>query len=205
MEADVTWFDWVRYVIAFVLVVTGPGSVLFWFVIHPFAAFWRRVGPGWAYLAGFSLFAIVTLPLVLLSGWLLSIEFGTRATTVVVGLLVGVLAAILGRGWRRHLSWRMYCGVPELAPHRYPGTLLTDGMYARVRHPRYLEVLLEYLACAFISNFLAAYALTVFMAGAIAILIPLEERELAARFGRAYEQYRARVPAIIPTFRKPGA
>jgi protein-S-isoprenylcysteine O-methyltransferase Ste14 len=30
------------------------------------------------------------------------------------------------------------------------------------------------------------------------VLIPMEERELAERFGPAYEEYRRRVPAIFP-------
>lgn len=103
---------------------------------------------------------------------------------------------------RRQLSTRALLGRPELTPNAYPGTLLTEGIYARVRHPRYLEVLLFCTAYALISNYLAAYAVLLFMALAIGALIPIEERELRARFGAPYDAYRRRVPAVMPRLRR---
>jgi len=51
---------------------------------------------------------------------------------------------------------------------------------------------------ALLSNHLAAYAAVVVVIAALAVIIPIEERELVARFGAEYEAYRRRVPALIP-------
>jgi hypothetical protein len=37
--------DRLRYVLAVVAIVSYPPGLLFWFLIHPFAAKWRTVGP----------------------------------------------------------------------------------------------------------------------------------------------------------------
>jgi len=36
--------DTFRYVLAVMLVISLPPAIAYWFVIHPFAALWRRVG-----------------------------------------------------------------------------------------------------------------------------------------------------------------
>jgi protein-S-isoprenylcysteine O-methyltransferase Ste14 len=130
---------------------------------------------------------------------LLSLDWGTSVFTIVPGLVLVTVAAVLRWRWRRHLTMRVLFGAPEVGAGS-PGKLLTDGIYARIRHPRYAEVVLAFLGYSLISNYPAAYAATALIAGQIAALIPLEERELAGRFGAPYEEYRRRVPALIPGF-----
>lgn len=190
-------FDAVRYYLALVLVVTGPGAALFWFPIHPFAAFWRRVGPGWAYTVGFGTYVAACV-----AGWafrapLLSIEFGTGPAVVAAGVVLILVATVLRHLWRRQLSMRILFGLPEISP-RQPQRILTEGAYAWVRHPRYVEILVGFLGWALFCNYLAAYLVWAFLVVAILIIIPMEERELAQRFGPAYEEYRRRVPALVP-------
>ena len=77
-----------------------------------------------------------------------------------------------------------------------PGSqrLLCEGIYARMRHPRYLEIFLALGFCALFSNYLAGYAM---LAGSVPVLlaiIHIEERELRERFGEEYVDYCARVP-----------
>jgi protein-S-isoprenylcysteine O-methyltransferase Ste14 len=193
-----TTFGWVRYVIALVLLVSGPGAVLFWFPVHPLAKLWRRVGYGWAYVAGFGAFTLSAVVLATYRRPLLSIEFGTSVATTGLGFVLIVAGGILRRCWRRQLTMRTLYGLPQLAPNRYPGRLLTEGVYAWVRHPRYLEVLVGFAGFALVSNYLAAYGVVLFLLLSFLVLIPLEERELVERFGPAYEDYRRRVPALIP-------
>jgi hypothetical protein len=33
-----------RYVLAMLTLMFMPGAVLFWFLVHPFVRFWRRIG-----------------------------------------------------------------------------------------------------------------------------------------------------------------
>jgi protein-S-isoprenylcysteine O-methyltransferase Ste14 len=107
--------------------------------------------------------------------------------------------------FRRHLQQQLHnsilFGLPELAPDRYPGKLLTDGIYARMRHPRYAQIVVALFGWALLSNYIASYVVVLVVIAAIALVIPLEERELAHRFGEEYEAYRRRVPALIPRWR----
>ena len=198
-----TTFDRIRYAIALMLLVTGPGVVLFWFPIHPLASFWRRIGWGWAYLAGSSVFTISAIILASYRHLLLSIEFGTSTIAIGSGLVLIATHMWLRRGWRRQLRMSTLLGLPELAPNRYPRVLLTDGVYGKIRHPRYLEILLGCAGFACLSNYLAAYSVVGFLMVAILVLMPIEERELVQQFGEAYAEYRRRVPALVPRFRKP--
>jgi len=67
-----------------------------------------------------------------------------------------------------------------------------------VRHPIYLAALLMISGWTVASGLLADFILLAWSLIAFPIMIALEERELVARFGEAYREYRKRVPAIIP-------
>ncbi len=196
-----TWFDWLRYVMALLLVATTPGAFLFWFVVHPFVPFWRRVGYRWGFVVAYGQYAVILVALVLLRRTYLTIDFGANAVTIVLGVLFLVTGQIVLRGWRRQLKMRTLYGWPELAPGRYQSKLLCEGIYARVRHPRYLQIILSLTGWALITNYLASYVMIAVGGVLLALLIPLEERELVARFGQAYEEYRRNVPALIPRWR----
>jgi len=193
--------DTVRYVLAVVFLVSVPGAVFFWFVIHPFAAFWRRVGAGPAYIAGFGVMIGAGVAAFALRRPLLAADFGWNRGTALVGLLLLVVSAVIRHRWRKQLRISTLFGLPELLPGRFPPTLLSEGIYAKVRHPRYLEFSLAAVGWALVCNYPAVYSAAAITLGAIALLIPVEERELVARFGAAYEDYRRRVPAVVPRWR----
>lgn len=132
---------------------------------------------------------------------LLSVEFGTNAMliTLAIPLLVG--SGLMRRHLSRRLRLRILIGLPELAPEQHNTPLLTEGIYGRVRHPRYLQFLLALAAYALISNYLATYILLVVLVALVFPLVVIEERELRDRFGAEYESYCARVPRFIPKLR----
>lgn len=66
-------------------------------------------------------------------------------------------------------------------------------MYARLRYPRYVAVLLGVCAAAFFSNHLALFLLCPACFGLLYGITRLEERELVARFGEEYVRYQQRV------------
>ncbi len=194
--------DQARYYTALLLLMTAPGGTLYWFSIHPFIHFWRQIGPRVTialHLSGTTLLAMLFL---LARRPLLAIEYGTRPVLIGLGLALLAVSVTLRIKVLRHLTKPILMGVPELAPDLYPAPLLTKGPFARVRNPRYLQILIAILAFAVFSNYLAAY---IVFAACVLILrgvIHFEEEELRERFGRQYEEYCARVPRLIPKLRQ---
>lgn len=197
-----TWIDLARYDVALVIVVSFPGAVLFWLTIHPFVAQWRRVGYWLAYALALGEVIASALILYSLRARLMSVEFGTNDVLIGVAVPIFFLAGVVAYARAKQLKIKTLIGLPELAPDEYPGKLLTEGVYARVRHPRYLEATLGILSWALFANYLATYVVLLFwLVALLCVLIPLEERELLNRFGAEYKEYRRRVPMIVPRIR----
>jgi protein-S-isoprenylcysteine O-methyltransferase Ste14 len=112
---------------------------------------------------------------------------------VTILLLIGALwitgAAIRSLGKQWSFAARVVTG------HQ----LVTAGPYRLVRHPIYTGMLGMLLATGLAASHWAAFiaALMVFLLGT-SIRIRAEERLLREAFGRAYDEYAERVPAIIP-------
>jgi protein-S-isoprenylcysteine O-methyltransferase Ste14 len=197
--------DTARRVVALMLLVTLPPAVLLWFAIHPLARFWRRLGFGCTY-------GLLSVPCAALMAatWaarhlLLGPDLGTSWPLVAGAVGCGVVAGAIARQRGRLLTFGILAGLPELSPARYPGRLLSEGIYARVRHPRYVEVAIGTLAYALFANHVATYVLWLLLLPALLLLVRLEERELRERFGPAWEEYAARVPRFVPRRRRDGA
>ncbi len=194
--------DKARYVIAVLLVVTLPPAVAYWFLVHPFIAFWRRLGARLSYviLAAFFVAAMG-------AGWvwratLVGRDLGTSMPLVLVGLALYMTAAVIDFHVRRHLRFPILAGLPEIRGTGDAGALLNKGIYAHIRHPRYTGFLVGGIGMALFTNYLGIYVLTLIILPALFLLILLEERELDARFGDTYREYRRTVPRFIP--RLPG-
>jgi protein-S-isoprenylcysteine O-methyltransferase Ste14 len=190
--------DKARYFIAVMIVVTLIPAISGWYVIHPFARFWRRLGT----VASFSV--IYSL---LLSGCLVLWEFRATLAGSDLGfqpwlMLLAVPAAVLGiriaRARRRLLTQRILIGVPEIS-NSESGRLITEGIYSRVRNPRYLEFLLLSFVYVAFANYSGAWILYLLTFPAIHAVVLLEEPELRERFGAEYEEYCRRVPRYIPS------
>ena len=75
---------------------------------------------------------------------------------------------------------------------------MTTGLYARIRHPSYLGLLVASLGWALVFRSAVGLLLTA------ALLVPLvarirdEERLLAAEFGAEYAAYRRRTWRLVP-------
>lgn len=192
----------VRYVLALILVMSLIPGLLFWLLIHPFIRFWRQIGPGWTYSVVGALLALALVGLFLARKPLLATEFGTRYPLVVLGILCLVMAAWLRLMLHRHMTITILAGLPELAPERHPGRLVTAGLYAKIRHPRYVQLTLALLGYALIANYLALYVVFALWLPGIYVIVVLEERELRERFGEAYEAYCRRVPRFVPRCRR---
>jgi protein-S-isoprenylcysteine O-methyltransferase Ste14 len=196
--------DSLRYFIALLLLVSLPPAFLFWMVVHPFARFWRGLGPWWTHGVVWTLIAPGMVGLFRIREPLLASEFGTRVPLVALGVLCLIVAGWLRLLLHRHFSNAALAGLPELDPKRYPGRLVTEGLYARIRHPRYVQFALALLGWALIVNYLAVYVIWSLWWPAVYLIAILEERELRERFGPEYEVYCRHVPRFLPRFDERG-
>ena len=191
----------VRYYLALVIVMMVPGTFVFWYSIHPFVRFWRRVGTVVTYAVHFTMITVVAVILFRERDVILAVDFGTNWFLVALSVPVYVLAVRVARGRTRALRMKVLLGFPELAPEKYESKLLTAGIYGRMRHPRYVEMMLSLLAHALLVNYLATYAIVVISGLGLWLVIVLEEKELRTRFGEDYKRYCEQVSRFVPRFR----
>ncbi|MHA2164903.1 MAG: methyltransferase family protein [Candidatus Hodarchaeales archaeon] len=98
--------------------------------------------------------------------------------------------------------WFALMGVKEVTlkvaeTHR-PERVITKGVYTRVRHPQYLGALLAHLAISILLSALYSLLLTPLIVIYLYLIARKEETELIREFGSDYEEYRAKVPMLIP-------
>jgi protein-S-isoprenylcysteine O-methyltransferase Ste14 len=177
----------------FVLFIELPIPI-FWLIIHPFSAFWRKRVRTAFWFAGLTAWTCGGVAL-----WLLRHRLLSRSPhswiAIASGLtLIAAEAYILVRVERELGSCRLV-GHAELTG---TGEIFSGGLYAYVRHPRYAAMFAAVLGAALIAgSALLLKMLPIWFVFALSV-IRLEERELASRFGRSYEEYRRRVPAFVP-------
>jgi protein-S-isoprenylcysteine O-methyltransferase Ste14 len=186
-----------RYAIAVLMLVSVPISLGLWYLIHPFARAWRRVGPIWTYVILAGPATAVGAGLWRYRKILLGRDLGTNSLIIALTVPAAVAGILVARARRRHLTQKILTGVPELS-RADKGRLLTEGIYGRVRNPRYLEFLLFVLVYVGFANYAGTWVLYILCFPAIHAIVLLEERELHDRFGEEYEAYRRRVPRYLP-------
>lgn len=193
--------DTIRHALALLLWVSLPPGILFWFIVHPFIGFWRRVGPLGTYLMNLVPAVAIAWVIYLQREWLLGVDLGFNPWLTAVGAVIYLAAVVIEILCRRHLKLSILVGLPELRAETKPGILLREGIYARVRHPRYVGVFLGTGAFALFINHLSVYLLALVVLPGLRLLVFFEERELVARFGADYEGYRDEVPRFVPRLR----
>ena len=191
----------VRYYVALIILMSLAPAVSLWFLIHPFGAFWRSLSPWITYtVLGFVTVALMA-PAFVFRRQLLAVDFGTSYLTMALGVVAAVMGSVIALKRKRHLTFKILSGVPQVSANEYPGRLLTEGIYSRLRHPRYVEVVLWVLGYALVANYPSLYAAAVLTPPALLLIVCLEERELEERFGEDWRAYKARVPRFVPRFR----
>ena len=194
--------DRVRYFLGVVNLVALPPGLLFWIIIHPWARWWRRIGPIRTYLIVVPVSAAFGALLFRFRGALLGTNFGTNWILVAIALvLYGVMTWLELQYWR-HLSIATLVGVPELSPGQRKGRLLQDGIYRMVRHPRYLSAGIGIVANTLFINYAGLYILILLLVPPGYVMLVFEERDLIDRFGEEYRKYQREVPQLVPRWRK---
>jgi protein-S-isoprenylcysteine O-methyltransferase Ste14 len=185
-----TAFDWFAGV---VLWANLPVPV-FWLVLHTRVEFWRRhvrAGYAAAIVAGWGSATAVA--------W----QYGRQllhAQAVPQPLRWAGILLILFDAWviahvEQQMGARRLIGQAELTRS---GEMKRDGFYDRVRHPRYAAMMLSTLGACLVAARPAMWCGAGVWIAVVLLMIRAEEHELVVRFGEAYEEYRRRVPALIP-------
>jgi protein-S-isoprenylcysteine O-methyltransferase Ste14 len=192
------WATLVRRFIAVMMVISLPPAILYWFIIHPFIGFWRRMGLRVTYVFLIVFYLGSMVGLYLIRDRLLVRDLGTSLPLTLVALPLAVVAGVISRKRRKYLTFRRLAGVPEIAPDKHGISMLREGIYSRIRHPRYVEFSLALVAYALFANFEGLYWMTAATLVLLYLIVILEERELRERFGQEYVDYSAQVPRFIP-------
>jgi protein-S-isoprenylcysteine O-methyltransferase Ste14 len=139
----------------------------------------------------------------------------------VLGILIGVLPAVADHRdfWRLDGDGARWTGVVLFAVgcwlriwpvfvlgHRFSGLvaiqpghlLVTDGIYARIRNPSYLGLLVGSLGWGLAFATWVAVLLTALLIPPLVARMNAEERLLQSEFGAEYDAYRARTARLIP-------
>lgn len=171
---------------------------LFWVLIHPRIDFWRGRPRAWYYRAGLAVWLLTWAGLLIPHSWWLDKRFGWHSWMALAGAVLVAADVWLIYQAERQAGWRILVGLPELRPQAAPGTIVSGGIYRRVRHPRYLGMMLAWWGAVLLTGATRLLALVVVFTLLAVIVMELEEHELLARLGEAYAHYRRRVPRLIP-------
>jgi protein-S-isoprenylcysteine O-methyltransferase Ste14 len=191
--------DRFRYILGVLIMVGLPPGVAWWFAVHPFVGFWRKVGARGTMIVMTVFFVTSVVGLVMIRDTLLGPDLGLRWPLVALGAVLAAAAIVMAVKRRKYLTLRILAGAPEVEADREKrGQLLEEGPYALIRHPRYVEIALATFAYAAISNYAGCWILAILAMPALHLVVILEERELTDRFGDAYREYAARVPRYLP-------
>jgi protein-S-isoprenylcysteine O-methyltransferase Ste14 len=191
----VTPLGWLAAVVLF-LQLPIP---LFWFIVHPQVNFWRHHQKA-GYITGVLLsWGPVTFCLVFFRH-----EIFRRDWPSPWSIIAGFVFLIL-EGWvfwtvERDLGTSRLIGRTELSGG---GEVANHGIYARIRHPRYIGSLIAILGACLLAGTRVMWILAAAWSLLTLVAIMFEERELRARFGAVYEEYCRQVPRFVPVRPKP--
>ena len=169
----------------------------FWLVFHPAIRFWRRVGNR-AFWVAMPVWLIFAVGIIAERHQILVPRLDRNALTWVVGGVLFILASWLDVQTRHAFGWRRLAGLPELNPRHGLCGVVRTGIYAHIRHPRYLLYMLMILSMAFLTGAQIIFLLAFLNILLYQILAPFEERELLDQYGPLYEDYRRSVPRFVP-------
>lgn len=194
--------DAFRHWLALFLLLAFPVPLVFWLVLHPAVRLWRRTGPAVAWVAAAAACGPPLATVWILRDRLLAVDLGTRPVLIALGIACIAAAAWIFVRLKRELPMRTQIGLTELRGESDTNRLVQGGIYARIRHPRYVELALASTGECLIANHLATYVALVLLLAGLHAVVCLEERELRDRFGDGWERYARSVPRYMPVRRR---
>jgi protein-S-isoprenylcysteine O-methyltransferase Ste14 len=182
----------VRFIAIAVLAFEIPVPI-YWLTLHGPVSFWRR-----HIRAAFPVAVLVAWGIADFLLYRFRVELFRRQVPLVPALLGIVLIAFDIFAFSKSeavLGARRIAGHSELAGSR---ELITRGLYARVRHPRYLGMMAGVFGACLIIAAVPLWAASLPWVLLALLTIRAEERELHVRLGPSYDAYAEHVPALLP-------
>ncbi|HEY6292989.1 MAG TPA: isoprenylcysteine carboxylmethyltransferase family protein [Terriglobia bacterium] len=192
-----TWLGKAVDALAFVYALLFFPAPFFWLIIHPAIHFWRRFGNR-SFWVALPVWAAGAVGLSALAPQLYASRVPRSLFTASLGALLVVAGLAIGRHVHRVFGLRRLGGLPEMNPGRYPGGVVRTGVYAWVRHPRYVEYMITFLGWALLTGAVGIFALAIVTILMYSIVASLEERELREQYGEEYASYAGAVPRFVP-------
>lgn len=158
--------------------------------------------PRWAALALALLLWLVAIPLVHgVLPWAisrLSPRYGWTNGSPALWNRLGLIPVAVGTGfllWVMVLGFALFAEWPGRVPLDWsPKLLMTRGPYTVSRHPMYLGELALWLGWAVLYGSIPVLIGFLVMCLGVNVVVPREERALAAQFRAVYTEYNARTP-----------
>ena len=131
---------------------------------------------------------------------LLGLEFCLRPYSTVLGLVL-MAAGLFFLVWAAYALWSIGKGTP--LPYAPTKRLVVKGPYAYCRNPIVFGALLYYMGLVLVVGAVSGPIVVVlFTALALLYVKFVEEKELEARFGAEYIEYKEKTPFLIPRPRR---
>lgn len=147
-------------------------------------------------LAGFA--AVIIYQLRLFSPYVFSPAVASYATGSLIGIAGLAIMAVCIKKYFSNLSGFKTFFIDEI---KTGNQLIVTGIHRHVRHPLYAGTFL-FLWGLFILMPLASLLISNFIITVYTLIgIRFEEKKLIREFGLPYEEYKKRVPKIIPSFK----
>jgi protein-S-isoprenylcysteine O-methyltransferase Ste14 len=185
--------------LAFITILLWPVIPLFWIPVHLMPGTFRNLGI-FTYIM--PLFTWLPLAFILYNQKEFLLKFTVNFHIILksIGVILLITGTLLHMWTGKLLGARGLIGLPEIS-HRIKGRLVTEGAFSFVRHPTYLAHTIMLSGIFLMTGVIAVGAVTLLDFLLInVIIIPLEEREISARFGEEFQQYKKNVPKIFPGF-----
>ncbi|HXH51043.1 MAG TPA: methyltransferase [Terriglobia bacterium] len=148
------------------------------------------------------MWTLVGLPLALMRNLLFGYRLPRNAATCALGAAFLAVNFWVSRRVHQKFSFKKLAGLPELNPNHPLRGVVGTGIYARVRHPRYANIMLGFLAFGLLTGAAAIFLLAFVTFLLYLIVTPLEERELREHYGSDYDAYARTVPRFLPRLRR---
>jgi len=112
----------------------------------------------------------------------------------VIVIIIGLLIRKPSGGYGIDVDGYLYTIFNE------KGKLIKDGIFKFIRNPQYLCRGIIAVGFGVIANNLLAILVGLIHFISYCAIIPAEDRELTRRFGAEFEEYRKKVPALLPKY-----